>query len=191
MKREVRERQEDAQRLVSRGCFPEAADVYRELIPLAPHDARLQLAYAEACRHAGRFLQAVGAYRGAARLMAKDGERAEAIATLRLALALAPRETGILDEIRRLEAEGSNTTSFQPDGDSGVFPQLRRLTDRVIAFRASHESRWVLLHSQTPIELEFIDTLDERIEFRTHPDSHRRRADGDEVLDDEYLLSDH
>lgn len=102
---DIRTAKDRAHRLFASGRYAKAAEAYAALVAQAPRDALLRLRLADAARRAGNTLQAVSAYRTAARILVDGGHGARARAALKLALELAPGHPEIVRALAELDGE--------------------------------------------------------------------------------------
>lgn len=104
---DIRAAKDRAHRLYASGRYSRAAEAYAALVAQSPRDALLRLRLADAARRSNNALQAVGAYRAAARLLVDSGHEARARAALKLALELAPGHPEIERALEALDGDRS------------------------------------------------------------------------------------
>lgn len=86
-----------------KGRFDEAIAIYRLLVVFNADDANIRLQLAEAFRRRGLLDSSVATYREAAQLLERQGHVGRARGVLTGALHLAPKNTSLVDELRRLK----------------------------------------------------------------------------------------
>ncbi len=105
-KSEVQVLGEQARRLVRKGRFAGALQLYRKVAALEPDNPAHHVRVARAAIQAGDLGLAEPAYRRAAQLFSESGEVLRAWATLRLALDACPDTDGIQEALAALIASG-------------------------------------------------------------------------------------
>jgi hypothetical protein len=157
---DARELKETAHQLHLKQKFAQSAEVYAELTAMLPSDPQVWLKHADACRRAQNLTQAVASYRRAARAFSAQGYMTRAMAVLRVALEVEPKNERARGELLRLQeylrGTPSSTQPTQPQIPA-VEPrghQIKRISPYAVAFRPEAGVRWMLVHSRSPIELE-------------------------------------
>ena len=194
----VRELKERALELFAQRRFAECTGLYEELLALEPKDPHLYMRHADACRRAGERWKAIASYRTAAELLQGLGCDARARAALKVALELAPRDSGVARAIARMNpqaldtavqdtppallaevprhrsearqrAVGMRQSITPPPEHTSAEPEVRRLSENTLAIRTSPGGRWWVVSSSAPLTAYQVEDLERVAVPREYP----------------------
>lgn len=187
---DVRELKEQARELYAQRRFAECASAYEKLLTLEPRDPHLYMRHADACRRAGDRWRAIASYRTAAELLRGLGCDARARAALKVALELAPKDSGLARAITRMSSDPPAPTpretppallkevplrrgEARPRSLAGMrrplelaseppapMAEVRRLSENTVAIRTAPGTRWWVVSSSAPLTAYEVEDLE-------------------------------
>ncbi|HET9451032.1 MAG TPA: hypothetical protein VFO83_09135 [Aggregicoccus sp.] len=190
----MNELKDEAQRLFLRRKYAACSKLYQRLTELEPDDARLFMRFAEASLRAKANARAAGAYRGAARVLRRQGHLARAAVALKLALALEPEHAGTLTALAEVERQRAvprpkAAATREQERDEGIDLELaeeaspgafqvRRISEFAVAVRHGARGLWLLLQSPAPVQTRYLD----KIEGASTPEAEAAAAQPEELM---------